>query len=100
MNAVELIITEDNVVQIQGELNFYSVRNLWERSRLALIKITPKIRIDLSNVTHCDSAGLALLTEWQRLANKMNRKIVFENLPQQLLNIANVSRLNTILNIQ
>ena len=100
MNSAELLITNHHVIQIQGELNFFSVKKLWEKSRLAILKISPRVRIDLSNVTHCDSAGLALLTEWQRLATQTNRSISFENLPTQLLNIAKVSSLNNILNIQ
>ena len=58
------------------------------------------ISVDLSEVVHADSSGLALLLEWQRVARRQKFSISFRNLPEQLMQIARVSELQDILPIQ
>jgi ABC-type transporter Mla MlaB component len=47
-----------------------------------------KVKIDLSPVTDCNSAGLALLLEIDKHARSININVHFENLPDTLLTIA------------
>ena len=47
-----------------------------------------KITIDLSQITVCNSAGLALMLEIAKDAHKNNIECHFENLPEALLTIA------------
>jgi len=89
---------EDGVLRIDGHLTFNSVRSIFQESLNFLNKLE-EIHIDLSQVTHSDSAGLALLTEWQRLAQEKKKRIYFENLPDQLLNLARVSKVDALLAI-
>jgi phospholipid transport system transporter-binding protein len=44
--------------------------------------------VDLSQVSHCDSAGLALLIEIKRLCAIKKNKLMMQNVPNQLLDLA------------
>ncbi|HFE38176.1 MAG TPA: STAS domain-containing protein [Gammaproteobacteria bacterium] len=56
-----------------------------------------KVSIDFSGVTHSDSAGLALMTHWARLARNVNVRICFEQVPEKLLALAKMSGVDRIL---
>ena len=55
------------------------------------------IRVDLSGVTRSDSAGLALLVEWLREAERRYKAITFVNMPAQMQSIARVCGLDEML---
>lgn len=65
---------------IEGPLSFATVTPWFGRVPALLQSAT----IDLGGVTHCDSAGAALLLELQRQAQAQNRPLTFRNTPQQL----------------
>ncbi|MBU0455174.1 MAG: STAS domain-containing protein [Pseudomonadota bacterium] len=92
----ELVFSDYQILYVKGALNFDSIKALWDESR-PYFKDLESLRVDLSDVTHCDSAGLALLIEWRRLAHKNHQVLRFEHLPKQLINIARVSNLLSIL---
>ena len=48
------------------------------------------IRIDFAAVTGVDSAAVALLLEWRRMAQARGKTLVFENLPPNLLALASL----------
>lgn len=50
--------------------------------------VEPSLNVDLSAVTHCDSAGLAALIEGKRLAKAQQREITYHDAPKQLLDLA------------
>jgi len=82
---------------VEGELNMVTVPALLQ----AMINQFPasgsEAHIDLAGVTRSDSAGLALLMEWLRLAKTRNMRLQFHNLPLQLREIARVSDLLPLL---
>ncbi|KTC94127.1 STAS domain-containing protein [Legionella erythra] len=41
----------------------------------------PEVVVDLSEVNHCDSAGLALLIEAQRLCRQLHKRCQIINIP-------------------
>lgn len=83
---------------LKGRLNFKSVPELWKKNKISLFTdATDLLDIDLSQLEHSDSSGLALLVEWYREAEQQNKKITFSNLPAQMYEIACVSGLNEIL---
>ena len=83
-------------LNVSGELNFFSVMNLWYSS-LPLLKNKTSLLFDFSNVTSANSAGLALLLQWQRYAKKHEQTISFNNMPAQLVSIASVAGVEEIL---
>lgn len=90
----------ENIWNIEGELTFNTAKLLLNKSKKLFSTKTNSIEVDLSKITRSDSSALALLTEWQRLAAQHKKTIVFKNLPSQLLNMAKLSKLDNILNIE
>jgi phospholipid transport system transporter-binding protein len=54
------------------------------------------INIDLGGVSESDSAGLALLIEWLRLARHRKQTISFTNLPAQIAALARISEVEEL----
>ena len=84
--------------QIEGELGFKSVSGILARAG-RLMSSGENIEMDLKGVTRADSAGLALLIEWLREAERAGKSIVFVNVPVQMLSIARISGLDAILSL-
>ena len=74
---------------VSGELSFATVTELLAQSRSLFTE--PRIDIDLSGVTHADSAGLSLLVEWLREAKHQSRELHYSSLPVQLQALADIS---------
>lgn len=85
-----------NLFHVTGELTFATVNGLLEQAP-ALFEEHSQLKIDLANVTRSDSAGLALLIDWMRLAKTNNKEIMFYNIPEQMLAIANASGVDELL---
>jgi len=84
---------------VRGPMTFDSVSELWSESR-GLFPPGDALQIDLSEVSHTDSAGLALLVEWLREAASRGGNLRFSNLPAQLLAIADASNLEGLLGVK
>ncbi len=49
---------------------------------------TTVVRLDLCDVTHCDSAGLALLIEAKRLCIQYDKTLLIEGMPKKIATLA------------
>ncbi len=97
MNSPLGFSTRDNgYAEIHGPLTFETVPDILNASHGWLHGGTGSMTIDLKQVTKADSAGLALMVEWLRLARSAHRKMIFLNIPQQTRNIIEVSGLTTV----
>lgn len=83
-------------MQLSGVLDLDSVPELLSALE-TLSYDAPAVAVDLSGVARADSAGVALLVAWMRLARQAQRDIRFLNMPSQMHNIARVSGLDAIL---
>lgn len=83
--------------KVYGALNADTVTDLLKRSDEAF-KGATTLEIDLANVPEGDSAGLALMIEWLRLAKQRNQQIKFENVPEQIAALARISEVEKLLN--
>ena len=81
---------------LSGKLDFATVTSLLAQGR-ALLMSEAGIEMDLSGVTHADSAGLALLIEWLRQAKLQSRQLRYLNLPAQLQSLASISDVDDLL---
>ena len=79
-----------------GEIGFGSVARILEASK-ALFSEHSRIEVDFAGVTRSDSAGLALLIEWVNWAKFYVREISYENIPQQVRAIAEISEVDWML---
>lgn len=93
-------VTEGNgVLSATGSLTFDTVPRLLDQTRPWLQKPGGAIAVDLKGVTRADSAGLALLVEWLRLARLKDRPLTFSNVPEQLRSLIRVNGLDRALGL-
>ena len=81
---------------VRSELTFKSATDILSQSK-QLFADCERISVDMHDVREADSAGLALLLEWVSWARHLDRKITFENIPQQILAIAQISEVTGLI---
>lgn len=93
LNQAEIIQQNQQKYLISGAVDFSTVPGLMLCASDFFKKTdsankAENISMDLSKVTVCNSAGLALILEMTRQAANHKLKLYFENLPETLLIIA------------
>ena len=97
MTEAETLIEEtEGVYALCGELTRENVAELWLRG-LEVFAGRPHVDLDLSRVSRCDSAGVAMLVDWLRIARSNGQHLRFRDAPQQMLAIARVAELMPVL---
>ncbi len=81
---------------VHGAMTFDSVTDLWRQS-VDMFSGETVLQIDLAQVTHTDSAGLALLVEWMREASRRGARIELLHPPAQMLALADAANLEQVL---
>lgn len=94
-NPAELVENAAGQYAVKGDLSFATVAGLLKRS--ASLFAQPQVAIDLAGVTYADSAGLALLIEWLRLARQRGVTLRYSGLPEQLRSLAAISEVEALL---
>lgn len=97
--SVAVTLNAEGIVCVSGELSFNTVPALVLNNR-DFFKNNNGLDIDLANVSRADSAGVALLVEWQRQARKQNQSICFHHIPSQMLAIARLSGVDELLSLK
>lgn len=82
-------------IHINGDLSFATVPVAYEQTQDCFDE-GRQIQVDLNDVRRADSAAMALILEWHRLAKEKKSKIILLNVPLILKNIANVTDLNIL----
>lgn len=78
MNAT--LTYDQGMFCLSGVLDFQSVVALRDQD----IWSSGDPQIDLANISHSNSAGIALLLEWMKLAQQKGVQIKYHNLPESL----------------
>jgi phospholipid transport system transporter-binding protein len=80
----------EETLRLEGELGFETLPAVLAQSAefVARKDLPDRLTIDFSKITGVDSSAVALLLEWRRLAAKRGKTLVFENLPANLLALA------------
>lgn len=89
---------DDGRLLLSGELSMATVPALLKHDHLQSGG-EGEICIDLQDVQRADSAGVALLIEWQRAARQQQQTIRFQNIPSQMLAIARLSGVDELLSL-
>ena len=99
-NQAEIVQQTQQKFLVSGVVDFSTLPDLMKsacvifqslkKSAAANVNATAEsgITVDLSKITACNSAGLALILEMAKQAGSDNVKLHFENLPETLLTIA------------
>ena len=82
--------------RIGGVLNAATVTDILLQSKERFQGL-PHVETDFAAVTESDSAGLALLLEWLRLARKVGQQIRFGHVPEQIMALARISEVDDLL---
>lgn len=99
MLQVSEINPDTAVFSLTGIIDFDNIMLLNEEA----CKLFPQyknITVDLSGITRINSAGLALLLEWNRLALLVGRNLEIMGAPEILLKIAHLCEIDEILSLQ
>jgi len=86
----------DGHFALRGELSFQTAIRALDASK-GLFRPHRELEIDLAGVGRVDSAGLALLLEWVSWARSQSRTVRFRNIPQQILSMAQISEVESML---
>jgi phospholipid transport system transporter-binding protein len=81
---------EGNQCFVTGDLDFSTVEKLWKES-LPLLAQLREIKFDLSKVTSANSAGITLLIEWLKYADREKKSVSFANIPATIMSLAAIS---------
>jgi phospholipid transport system transporter-binding protein len=73
--------------EVSGPLDMASVPSVLAESR-DIFRGDRDVRLDLAAVDRMDSAGLALIIEWMRLARRHDASLRVSNIPSQMQGIA------------
>lgn len=90
----QLSLIDEHTWRLAGELSFATVSNLLSELCQRAAQTPPQV-VDFSEVTRADSAGLALLIEMRK--QPATAAAIFRHLPQQLLILAAVCGVQTLL---
>ena len=82
--------------RLTGALHFTTVRALLEEGEPAITGGRAAV-IDLSSVLESDSSGLALLLEFLSIARQAKRALRYENIPEQIQELARLSEVEALL---
>lgn len=80
---------DKNHIKLTGQLNFDSVADLLNNPVIDFHQAENKlIEVDLSQISRFNSASLALLIEWMKMADQKGLQIKYHSAPEQLIKIA------------
>lgn len=82
--------------RVSGVLDAGTAADVLEQSESPFAQ-APQIAVDLGGVGESDSAGLALLIEWLRIARQAGKKIHFSNVPAQIEALARISEVEDLI---
>jgi len=93
--SAQLIKDTAGEFQLSGNIDFTSVVLLLRQSNI-LFSDNRNITLNLHGVEQSNSAGLALLIHWLRIAREKQCSIAFKNIPTQLQEIAKISGIENL----
>jgi len=89
-------IEKDSRIIFSGELTLLTIDNSFEKKSKRLIK-SGNVIFDLTNISKVDTACLAWLLAMLELSAKKNCQLTFDNLPKDLIKLAQLSRVDMFL---
>jgi phospholipid transport system transporter-binding protein len=90
VNKLSIIDQGSGLFIVDGDLTFASIDKKTVKS-FEFLKTAKQVTIDLERVSSTDSAGLALMIEWIKVARQHDGQLSFKNIPEQLRNLAKLS---------
>lgn len=98
MNAKLISVGPDNA-QLSGRLDHLAGKELLEQGRRLIAKSDEQWLVDLAEVNHSSSVGIALLLDWLRYGKRKNKAVVFTNVPAKMTHVIEFSGLKAVFNL-
>jgi phospholipid transport system transporter-binding protein len=95
MNRVTIVNDKPGLYIVDGDLIFSTI----DKKTVDIFKHIPANKtliIDLGGVGKADSAGLALMFEWLKVARSKRMQLKFRNIPGQILSVAKLSGIDQL----
>lgn len=103
-NQYQISVQSNNQVALSGDLTMYSIHSDWlshhQQQTLGSLKKSEPITFDLAKIQRIDSAGLAWLVNIVRDVKAAGFSLIFTNTPSELLNLAKISDVSTLLPLE
>lgn len=94
VTSAKLIAITPQQAQLSGRLDRLTGKGLIEQGRRLIAKSDSQWSVDLSEVNHSSSVGIALLLDWLRYGKQKNISVEFLNVPQKMHDVIEFSGLN------
>jgi len=99
-SACAIEVDEKNgCAAITGPLTFETTPGLYHETERLFLGQAPVSSINLANVSEVDSAGLALLLEWEAMQRKASRTLEIRNAPVGLVSLAALCEADEVMNL-
>jgi anti-anti-sigma factor len=96
--SASIDVNADGVLVLRGNLNAATAVALQLQGQSLIAKQpTTQCVIDLKEVGHSSSVGVALLTVWLRFAQSVGKTIRYQHMPQSMLDMVRLSGLDELL---
>jgi phospholipid transport system transporter-binding protein len=95
MSTAAVRTRADGALEVSGELTFATVPAVLAANN-GKFTGAGALTVDLAGVSRADSAGVALLVEWLRLARRAGRELRYVNMPRQTEQLIRVSGLERV----
>jgi anti-anti-sigma factor len=89
----------DDVVRVSGELDIRTCEGL-ERSTGELVDLGRRVVLDLSELTFCDSTGLAVLVRLHKRAELAGGTLVLRSPVPRVLNLLTLTGLTRLFTVE
>ena len=92
-------LKEHKIVELKGDIDYFSVSELKNTIFKLIHDKTPSIILDLQNVEYMDSSGLGLIVTAYRVMSNYNGKISLVNVCDDISVILKLATVDTLLTI-
>lgn len=96
MSSANIQKVKENHFKLAGPMNFFTIMPIYNTS-LPLLAQSTAFHFDFSEVTECNSACLALLLEWVKIATRDKKAISFNKLPTEITAIARIAGVDKLI---
>lgn len=95
MSGPQIVSRGSGRFALEGDLRKEHIAELWARGR-ELWSNLDQFELDLVAVESCDSAGMALLVDWLRIANAQGQRLQLKNFTAQMSALARLGELESL----
>jgi anti-anti-sigma factor len=94
--SAELIAIDPQKATLSGRLDRLTAKKLLQQGRHLIAQSGSYWQIDLTDVHHSSSVGIALLLDWKRYGMDKNVTVEFHHVPQKMQDVIEFSGLKEV----